>query len=73
MDPIMYLASSELAKTDRNSVRAIEEFYQSNGRLPLWVRCARGAAAIAKSISLLLSSSSANFSGNDTPSARMVR
>ncbi len=48
MDPILYLASSELAKTDRKSVHAIEEFYQTNGRLPFWVRSARAAAAIAK-------------------------
>lgn len=46
MDPVMYIASSQLDRPEQHCTDTIEEFYHTHGHLPVWTRAA-GVVAVA--------------------------
>ena len=73
MDPVMYTASSQLERPERNRTDATEDFYQTHGHLPVWSRFAGLVAAAYRKLRALLKAPSIKVIGNRSLPARMVR
>ena len=72
MDPVMYIASSQLDRPEGHHRDAIEEFYRAHGHLPVWVRTAALAAAVYRGLGVLRHQKSRKVHRIGPADARMI-
>ena len=73
MDPVMYIASSQLERPERHRTDAIEDFYHTHGYLPVWTRAAGAVAAVYRRLREPRRSMRAKTPGIGAPPTGMVR
>lgn len=73
MDPVMYIASSQLDGAALHRTDAIEDFYQTHGHLPVWSRFADVVAAARSRLRAMHKAMSARAPGDGSVPTRMVR
>lgn len=72
MDPVMYIASSQLERSKQDRADAIEDFYQTHGHLSVRTRF-KGVAAFYRRMRALVHAPSAKLPGIAPPAVRMVK